>query len=272
MGTLRAVTRVAVVGHVEWVEFVEVSRFPERGKITPGNGAFCHAGGGAVVAAAAMAELGAEVDFFCALGRDANGEAAAAELTARGISVHAAWREVPTRGVITLLEPAGERTIIALGERIEPHGADPLDWDRLQDVPALYFTAGDAAAARAARRARMLVATPRARDGLEASGVAIDALVYSAGDPDEHAWAQRLAGRSAVMVETEGSAGGRWWGRSEGRWPPVAVPGERRDAYGCGDAFAAGLTVGLSRGLQMLEAAAIGAGKGAEMLTRVGAP
>ncbi|HET9103837.1 MAG TPA: PfkB family carbohydrate kinase [Solirubrobacteraceae bacterium] len=264
--------RIAVVGHVEWVEFIQLPGFPARGGITAGDGAFTHAGGGAVVAAAVLAELGHPVDFFCALGRDADGEAAAAELSARGITVHAAWRPPPTRRVVTLLEPAGERTIITLGERIEPHGADPLAWERIDEAAAVYVTAGDAAAVTQARRARTLVATPRARDGLQASHATIDALVYSRGDADERRWAQPLIGRTRLMVETEGAHGGRWWGESEGRWPPVALPGPRRDDYGCGDAFAAGLTAGLADGLALLEAAGVGAERGAEMLTRVGAP
>ena len=100
----------------------------------------------------------------------------------------------------------------------------------------------------------------------------IDALVYSGGDADERGWAERLAGRTRLMVETEGANGGRWWGESEGRWPPVALPGRPRDDYGCGDAFAAGLTAGLADGLGLLAAAEVGARCGAEMLTRVGAP
>lgn len=265
-------TRVAVVGHVEWVEFLRVARFPSRGSVTQAQAAFAHAGGGAVVAAVVMAELGAEVDFFCALGRDANGEAAAAELTARGVSVQAAWRDVPTRGVVTLLEPGGERTIITLGDRLEPLAGDRLDWDRLRHAAGVYFTAGDAGAARHARRAEVLVATPRARAGLRDGSVAIDALVYSAGDPDECDWARRLRDQTRLMVETEGDAGGRWWGESEGRWPAVPTPGVPQDDYGCGDAFAAGFTVGLADGRPVLGAAEIGALRGAEMRTRAGAP
>ncbi len=261
-----------MVGHVEWVEFLRVARFPERGSVTDARAGFAHAGGGAVVAAVVMAELGAEVDFFCALGRDADGEAAAAELRAAGVTVQAAWRDVPTRRVVTLLEPAGERTIITLGERLEPHAADPLEWDRLEHTAGVYFTAGDAGAVQQARRAGTLVATPRARDGLHDGAVTIDALVYSAGDSDELDWSHRLRERTRLMVETEGAAGGRWWGESEGRWPTVPTPGEPQDDYGCGDAFAAGFTVGLADGLPVLGAAAIGAQRGAEMRTRSGAP
>ena len=63
-------TRVAVVGHVEWVDFVPVERFPAPGEILHARGAFTRAGGGGAVVAVALARLGAEVDFFCALGDD----------------------------------------------------------------------------------------------------------------------------------------------------------------------------------------------------------
>lgn len=265
-------TRVAVVGHVEWVQFIRVQSFPQRGTVTEAVAGFSHAGGGAVVAAVMLAELGAQVDFFCALGRDADGEAAAAELSARGVTVHAAWRAQPTRGIVTLLEAGGERTIITLGERLEPAGADPLPWPELERADGVYFTAGDADAARSASRAGSLVATPRARDGLDDSAVTLDALVFSSRDPDERRWARGFEPRARVMVQTEGAEGGRWWGESEGRWPAVAAPGPIQDDYGCGDAFAAGLTLGLARGLSVGEAAAIGAQAGAQVSTRAGAP
>jgi ribokinase len=266
------VTNLAVVGHVEWVHFIRVDRFPERGAVTQAAAGFAHAGGGAVVAAAVLAELGAEVNFYCALGRDANGEAAARELEARGVTVHAAWRDQPTRGVVTLLETGGERTIITLGERLEPSGDDALPWSALEHADGVYFTAGDAGAARAAARAPVLVATPRARVGLGEGAASIDALVFSARDADERRWAQPLEPRTRLMVQTEGVEGGRWWGESEGRWPPVPAPVPVQDDYGCGDAFAAGLTLGLVRKLSVLDAATIGAEIGAQVSTRAGAP
>ncbi|MDQ6836330.1 MAG: PfkB family carbohydrate kinase, partial [Actinomycetota bacterium] len=172
-------TRVAVVGHVEWVEFVRVERFPPPGAVTHALDAFIHAGGGAVVAAVVLAQLGADVDFFCALGRDAAGQAAAEQLAQWGVGVQAAWREEPTRRVVTLLEPGGERTIITIGERLQPRGADELDWARLDGAAGVYFTAGDAGAAGHARRAQTLVSTPRAREALAGGAASVDALVFS---------------------------------------------------------------------------------------------
>ena len=69
--------RVAVVGHVEWVDFIEVERMPREGEVLQAEGPFARAAGGGGVVAAVLAELGAEVDFFCALGDDADGHAAA---------------------------------------------------------------------------------------------------------------------------------------------------------------------------------------------------
>jgi ribokinase len=225
------------------------------------------------VSASMLAEQGADVDFFCALGRDADGEAAAAQLTELGIHLHAAWREQPTRRAITLLTGAGERTIVTIGERLQPRASDPLPWERLDRADGAYFTAGDADALRLTRAgARVLVASPRGRQAVAESDTVIDALVFSALDIDEREWADRLAGRAALLVATEGDAGGRWWGASEGSWQASVPPGPPRDSYGCGDSFAAGFTLGLARGESVSDAASLGARLGALCLTRVGAP
>ncbi|MFL5860690.1 MAG: PfkB family carbohydrate kinase [Solirubrobacteraceae bacterium] len=265
-------SRIAVVGHVEWVQFLRVDHLPVRGEVQRANREAVHAGGGAVVAAAALAEHGAEVDFYGAFGSDDIAEAAIAELTELGLAVHAARRPGPTREVMTLLDRVGERTILPIGERLQPAGSDPLDWERLRAADGVYVTAGDQGAVRHARAARVLVATPRLRERLEHPNVYIDALVFSAGDADEVRWAERLAPDARLMVATQGAAGGRWWGESEGRWTALPPPGAVRDSYGCGDAFAAGFTYGLGAGGSVLDAAETGAQWGAEMLTRMGAP
>jgi ribokinase len=263
-------TRTAVVGHIEWVDFLPVPRFPGRGEVIHATGGFARAGGGGGVAAGVLAELGAEVDFFTALGDDAAGRAAVAELEQRGVRMHVAWRDEPTRRAITLLEPGGERTIVTIGDRLEPGGADELDWERLHTAGGVYFTAGDARALERARRAGVVVASPRARGVLETTTV--DALVFSESDPDERAWAERAAKHARLIVATQGEHGGRWWGESEGRWKAVPLPGEPRDSYGCGDSFAAAFTLGLGRGDSIGQAAVLGAEAGARALTRVGAP
>lgn len=267
---LTSMTRVAVVGHVEWVDFVRVPRCPERGGLEQGEREFERAGGGAVVAAAVLAELGAEVDFFCAVGDDERGHAAVQQLREHGVRVRVAMRSASTRYVFTLLDPGGERTIITVGERLAPSGADDLDWAQLTDVDGVYVTAGDAGAIRAARAAPVLTASPRAGDPVP--GVTLDALIVSASDEHERAWAQTWEPQTRLMVATEGGDGGRWWGESEGRWPAAPLPGTRRDSYGAGDSFAAGFTFGLAGAMGPAQAAEVGARVGAQALTRVGGP
>lgn len=252
------------------MDFVEVERLPTEGEIVHAHAVLTRAAGGGGVAALVLAELGAEVDFFCALGDDSEGHAAADQLAARGVRVRAAWRDQPTRRAITLLE-RGERTIVTIGERLEPLGSDGLDWDRLDGADGVYFTAGDAGALAEARRARVLVASPRGREALTA-GVDMEALVYSRVDGGESEWAHRLAGHARLLVETRGAEGGSWTGESAGSWPAVPPPGPVRDSYGCGDSFAAGFTLGLAEGRSVAAAAALGAKLGARCLTRVGAP
>jgi ribokinase len=267
-------TRVAVIGHVEWVQFVQLADYPPRGGLAQATQVAEHAGGGAVVAAALLASLGAEVEFFCALGDDERARRSERELTARGIMVHAARRAQPSRFVFTMLDDGGERTIVTVGERLQPAGDDALDWDRLATIDGVYFTAGDDGALAAARSASALVVTPRAGDhavGLSAAPH-VDATVFSADDHDEVGWAHDWEPHSRLQVATEGAHGGRWWGESSGRWTAAPLPGPIKDSYGCGDSFAAGFTFGLASGRPIGEAAAIGARCGAEMLTRVGAP
>jgi ribokinase len=226
--------RVAVVGHTEWLTFARVARLPAPGEIVHAGDVWEEAAGGGGVAAVQLARLAGGCDFFTA-----TGEAAAADLRSRGVTVHNAER--PTRRAFTHLTADGERTITVLGERVVPHGADPLPWERLDGCDAVYYTGGDAAAAAHARRARVMVATPRAHDSL--GGIELDALVLSAADPDELGWAAGLQARHTFS--TVGARGGHWEG---GEWAAAALPGPVVDAYGCGDTFAAGLTFALARG------------------------
>jgi ribokinase len=265
-------TRIGVVGHVEWVDFVSVPHLPARGRILHAGAAFARAGGGGGVAAGVLAELGAEVDFYCALGRDAEGRAAVAQFEERGVRLHVAWRDQPTRRAVTFLEPGGERTIVTLGGRLEPRGDDRLEWERLRDAGSVYFTAGDEAALRQAHLSRFVVASPRARSVLESEGAHVYALVFSEGDEDESTWAHRVASHTQLMVATQSARGGHWWGECEGRWDATPLPGRPQDTYGCGDSFAAAFTFGLGRGDSIAGAAKLGAQAGARALTRTGAP
>jgi ribokinase len=260
--------QVGVVGHVEWVQFAVVERVPAAGEIVHARETFAEPAGGGAVAAVQLARLAGSCLFLTALGDDDTAGATERTLRERfGVDVRAASRPSPQRRCFTFLDDAGERTITVLGERIVPVRADPLPWERLGDLDGIYLTGGDADAVRAARAARVLVATPRAMTALAGSGVRLDVLVRSAGDPGEAYEPGMLDPPPRWVVSTRGGLGGAWAGESEGTWKATALPGPPVDAYGCGDSFAAALAYGLGAGMGLPEAIELGARCGAACLT-----
>ena len=263
---------VAVVGHVEFVEFLEVARMPVTGEIVHARRTFTEPAGGGAVAAVQLAGLAGGATLFTALGDDMLGRRSAEGLERHGVRVHTAWREMPQRRAVTFIDDGGERTITVIGERLAPVGADELPWDELAQCDAVYVTAGDPAALRAARCSRVLVATPRVGPALAESGVELDALVHSARDPGERYATGDLRPEPRLAVATAGGAGGTY-ATSEGTtgtWPAVPLPGPLADTYGAGDSFAAGLTFGLGAGLDVEAALDLAARCGAICVTGTG--
>ena len=264
--------RVAVVGHVEWAEFAKVERLPRPGEIVHAEEQWEGVGGGGAVAAVELARLAGGALFVTALGGDRLGRRAVSELEARGVRVAAVFRSEPQRRVFVHVDAVGERTITVIGRRIAPQRADDLPWDELADCDAVYLTAGDADAVRAARAARVLVATPRALATLAESRVRLDALVGSARDAGEQVRAGDLDPPPDVLVQTEGAAGGRFVRASGemGRFSAASPAGPIADTYGAGDSFAAGLTHAFGSGLPLREALAHASRRGAAALARRG--
>ncbi|MEA2157325.1 MAG: ribokinase [Solirubrobacteraceae bacterium] len=273
-------TRVGVVGHVEWVQFAVVARLPLPGEIVHAREMFSEPAGGGAVAAVQLRKLAGDATFLTAIGSDDAARSTAERLRGHyGVTLHPARREAPQRQTFTFLDDAGERTITVLGERIVPTSEDPLPWDELADLDAIYLTGGDAGAVRAARAARVLVATPRAMAALAGSGVAVDVLVGSAHDPGEAYEPGMLDPAPRVVVRTRNAEGGEWhagdaadappWlpaGRRSGTWSAAPLAGAPVDAYGCGDSFAAALAFGLGAGMDLEQAIELGARCGAACL------
>jgi ribokinase len=260
--------RAAVVGHVEWVEFVRVERLPVAGEIIHALEAWDEPAGGGAVAAVQLAKLAGGATFYTALGDDDLGHRAHAALNDLGLEVRAAFRPERQRRAVVYLDAEGERTITVIGDRLGPRGDDPLPWEELGAVDAVYFTAGDVDAVRAARAARTLVATPRGLEILAAAHVQLDALVGSGRDTGERYEPGDLDPAPRLVVRTASGAGGEWERDGERRrYEAAPVPGPVRDAYGCGDSFAAGLTYGLGAGLPVGQAIELAARCGAACLT-----
>jgi ribokinase len=261
--------KVAVVGHVEWVQFARVAHVPRAGEVMHARDPFEEPAGGGAVVAVQLARLAEGSLLITALGEDERGRRTRTRLAELGVRVEAATREAQTRSAVTLVDDERERTITTFGERLEPLGADAqLRWAQLGELDAVYFTAGDLDALRAARAARVLVANPRALDAL-GHGVALDALVLSESDAVERRAAERSQDEAELIVLTEGARGGSYRTRSgqSGRWAAVPPVGAPVDSYGCGDSFAAGLTYGLGAGMGVPDALALAARCGAVCLT-----
>jgi len=261
--------RTACVGHVEWIEFARVERMPAPGEIVHAIEDWEEPGAGGSVTAVQLAKLAGGATFFTALGDDALGHRAHRELEALGLRVEVAWRDEPQRRAFVFVDSAGERTITVMGSRLGAHGADPLPWHELSEADAVYFTAGDAEALHAARKAKHLVASVRSRDTLREAGEPLDALVASANDAGERYALGDVQPEPELVIRTAGAAGGEWT-RSDGttgRWEATPLPGPIADAYGCGDSFAGGLTYGLGAGMDIVQALDLGARCGAACFT-----
>jgi ribokinase len=262
--------QLAVVGHVEWVEFARVEHVPTPGEIVHALETWEEPAGGGAVAAVQLANLAGSALLFTALGDDELGRRSRKELEARGVTVHAARAREPQRRALTHVDGDGERTITVLGRKLLPSGEDgSLPWEELSRCDAVYFVSGDHAALQAARRAPVLVATSRELSTLTRSGVAIDVLVGSGEDAGERFEPGQLDPEPRIVVTTAGGLGG--WIRPGGPFRAAPLPGPVADAYGCGDCFAAGLTYALGEGKAVDEAVALGARCGAAVFTGRGA-
>jgi ribokinase len=261
--------QAAVVGHVEWIEFGRVDHVPAPGEIVHVSDSWQEPGGGGAVAAVQLVKLAGNATLYTALGDDEIGHRAKRELEALGLRVEAVFRPEAQRRAFVHVDAAGERTITVIGDRLGPRAEDPLPWDELADTDAVYFTAGDTGAARAARAAHTLVASARGLETLAEARVELDALLASGKDPGERYTPGDLEPPPRLVVRTAGASGGEYETRDgeRGRWGATPLPGPVSDMYGCGDSFAAGVTYGLGAGLPIGEALELGARCGAACAT-----
>jgi ribokinase len=264
------VTNVAVVGHVEWVDFAVVDHPPVAGEIAVARETFADVGGGGGVAAVHLARLtGTAPRLLTAVGGDALGTRALERLAELGVSAHAARRAGAQPRAIATLSADGQRTILVLDPPSGPRGSDVLPWNVLAHLDAVLLTAGDDGARYATRSAPLVVATAQAVEGYEDASIGIDALVLSAADAGHGELVARMARPPELVLATEGARGGTWTARDgrTGRWAPAPLPGPIVDEFGAGDAFVAALTLALGSGLALDDALGYAARAGALVLT-----
>ena len=163
--------RAAVVGHVEWIEFGRVDHVPAPGEIVHVIGLVAGARRGRGGGRRAARQARGRGDALHGARRRRARPPREAELERLGLRVEAGFRPEPQRRGFVHVDAAGERTITVIGSRLGPAGRDPLPWDELAETDAVYFTAGDVEAVRAARAARTLVSTARGLETLREAGV-----------------------------------------------------------------------------------------------------
>src|SRR5947209_10625378 len=123
-----ACVNAAVVGHVEWVQFVRVEHMPAAGEIVHADEIWEEAAGGGAVAAVQLAKLAGRATLVTAFGEDELGRRSREQLERQGVTVQAALRG-STRRAFTHVDETGERTITVLGDKLRPRGKEfDLDW------------------------------------------------------------------------------------------------------------------------------------------------
>ena len=236
----------AVVGHVEWINFLKVDQMPKHGVISHSTKSNEYPAGGGTIIAKTLSELTLNhVHFFTALGNDYYGEKSFNILSKMGIKLHVAWREKPTRRGFSLIDSYGERSITVIGERLSPNSKDNLEWKLLEKMDGIFITASDSTIFKKARIANILCTTPRVGlHTINKSNVLLDALIGSNLDPGEVFSFSELSIKPRYTIKTEGEDGGIVF--PGGRYHALKNRRPKVDSYGCGDSFAAGILYGLA--------------------------
>jgi len=238
--------KFSVIGHIEWMNFIEVDQLPKAGLISHSKRHQEYpAGGGSVIAKRLQELSNIEVHFFTALGHDFYGNQCLNILENMGIKLHVAWRDKPTRKGFSIIDNEGERSITIMGDRLAPTYKDNLDWSILNDMDGIFITAGDKDIFKQSRRAKILCTTPRVGiDIINESGIFLDGLIGSNLDPGEKYSLEELRLKPKFVIKTEGEKGGIIF--PGGRYNAFENIKNKVDSYGCGDSFAAGILFGLS--------------------------
>ena len=262
--------KLAVIGHVEWMRFLSVDKLPKPGIISHSKKCIEAPAGGGALTAVEMHNLTNEpVHFFTALGKDLNGQICQKQLEERGLILHIAWRDKPTREGISFVDSNGERAITVIGERLQPDSKDELPWGELHRFDGVFISATNSEIIRLARKAKLIAATPRV--GIKAinqAKVQLDLLVGSRLDPGEKYEEKEINPLPKIRISTEGSSGGESW--PGGRYKAIEMISPVIDTYGCGDKFAAGVTTGLAASWDIKKSIALGAQCGSKCASHFG--
>jgi ribokinase len=284
---------VVVVGGVNTDYTVKGPKLPTPGTTVQGSELFEAPGGKGANQAIAAARLGAQVALIARVGTDRRGRTAITRLREEGVDTGAVLGEdeAPTGAALVMVDESGEKQILtAPGANLLLTEAGITGHSALfarAEIVLVNLEVSLAAAAAAVRLARaagarvvldpappvplpeeMLrdvhVIRPNGSEAEALTGVAVqDRSSASAA-------AKNLLTRGVGAV-CVGAPGGNLLVSPEGELWLEHVPIEAVDKTGAGDAFAAGLAVGLAEGMPLEEAARLAHVAAALKTTRLGA-
>lgn len=279
--TAKAKGTVTVVGSYIVALVMDVERIPLEGETVIGRNYHTTHGGKGSNMAACAARLGADTTFFGKIGRDAFGENFLRLLEREGVKRHAVLfsEKTPTAtGFIVFSTKGTNLIVIDMGANLEFLPSDiqahakivegaavslsPLEIPlstalaaaRLAHAAGCKFILNPAPAQdlRTADLSQVFTLTPNEREGRVCLGLPADAPI-----PDQEVARRLLELGPAHVVLTRGEKG-VLWASAAGIYAVPALPVNVVDTVGAGDAFNAGLAVGLGEGRPMLEAISLG--------------
>jgi len=289
------VPRVAVVGSINMDLSVATERVPLRGENLRARKLTVGLGGKGASPAVALAQLGAASTLVACVGDDEFGQRALETLQLRGVD-GSAVQVLAHRGTgvaLIMVDDAGENTIlVVIGANQELHaervqqGLDgmaahpeallvnfevPADavtatiaWGRAHAIPVVV-DAGPIRDYGPDIWAQADVLSPNASETAHLTGLAVDGLASARLAAERlkvlgpRAVALKLGAQGCLLLDDDGAR----------QLPAYQV--QVADTTGAGDAWSAGLTLGLARGLSLDDAAQLANVCGAVAVSRVGA-
>jgi ribokinase len=283
---------VLVVGGANYDYLIKSHSLPQPGETAVGDTLHEAPGGKGANQAIAAARLGARTAFIGRVGDDERGRRVLAALAADGVAIDHCIidREAQTGVALIAVDDQGQKTIITApgaNRRLAPADLEPAAALFAAKVVLLQLEAGLETMVAAARRGReagalvVLDAAPPIPHPTEllalvdvvransSEAAILTGISIMGDDVREAALELRRPGNGAACV---GTSGGDLlvFGDGEEKWFPhqqVAVV----DATGAGDAFAAGLAVGLAEDRSLIDAGWLGCAAAALKTTRIGA-
>lgn len=280
-------TRVVVVGSINVDLVVAAGHLPRPGETVLGGRFARHFGGKGANQAVAAARAGASVVMVGAVGRDADGDASLAALSAEGIDVSRVRRvDAPTGVAIIAVAADGENQIVvASGANAEVTPADAALAD-LPEGPGVLLTCLEvpmpsvmAAVSAAARLGLRAVVNPAPAQRLPAELLALapvltpnrNELVAATGAADLEAALQSLAAAGAGTVAVTLGPNGALLAEGTRRHHVPGVSVKVVDATGAGDTFSGVLAAWIADGHPLDEAVRAANAAAALSVTRPGA-